>query len=42
MSEVIRALTLKQFVFGELQLRRSSLEDVFLNLTGERLRENEM
>lgn len=42
MSEVIRALTLKQIVFGELQLRRSSLEDVFLNLTGEKLRETEM
>ncbi len=42
MSEVVRALTLKQIVFGELQLRRSSLEDVFLNLTGERLRETEM
>jgi ABC-2 type transport system ATP-binding protein len=42
MSEVIRALTIKQITFGELQLRRSSLEDVFLNLTGERLREEEM
>jgi ABC-2 type transport system ATP-binding protein len=42
MSEVIRVLTIKQITFGELQLRRSSLEDVFLNLTGERLREEEM
>jgi len=40
-SEIVRALTLKQIVFGELQLRRSSLEDVFLNLTGEMLREAE-
>ena len=41
MSEVIRALTIKQIGFGELQLRRSSLEDVFLNLTGETLGEAE-
>ena len=40
-SEIVRALTLKQIAFGELQLRRSSLEDVFLNLTGETLREAE-
>jgi len=40
-SEIVRALTLKQIVFGELQLRRSSLEDVFLNLTGEKLMEEE-
>jgi len=40
-SEIVRALTLKQIVFGELQLKRSSLEDVFLNLTGETLREAE-
>jgi len=40
-SEIVRALTLKQIVFGELQLKRSSLEDVFLNLTGEMLREAE-
>jgi len=41
MSEIVRALTLKQIAFGELQLKRSSLEDVFLNLTGEKLREAE-
>ena len=40
-SEIVRALTLKQIAFGELQLKRSSLEDVFLNLTGETLREAE-
>jgi len=40
-SEIVRALTLKQIAFGELQLRRSSLEDVFLNLTGETLMETE-
>jgi len=40
-SEIVRALTIKQIAFGELQLKRSSLEDVFLNLTGERLREAE-
>lgn len=39
-SEILRALTLKHIVFGELQLKRSSLEDVFLNLTGERLEAN--
>jgi ABC-2 type transport system ATP-binding protein len=41
-SEIVRALTLKQIAFGELQLKRSSLEDVFLNLTGETLKEAEM
>jgi len=40
-SEIVRALTLKQVPFGEMQLKRSSLEDVFLNLTGETLREAE-
>jgi len=40
-SEIVRALTLKQIPFGEMQLKRSSLEDVFLNLTGETLREAE-
>ena len=40
-SEIVRALTLKQIAFGELQLKRSSLEDVFLNLTGEILMEAE-
>ena len=42
MSEIVRALTLKQIVFGEMQLKRSSLEDVFLNLTGETLKEAEL
>jgi len=41
LSEIVRALTLKQIAFGEMQLKRSSLEDVFLNLTGETLREAE-
>jgi len=41
LSEIVRALTLKQITFGEMQLKRSSLEDVFLNLTGETLREAE-
>jgi ABC-2 type transport system ATP-binding protein len=41
LSEIVRALTLKQIAFGEMQLKRSSLEDVFLNLTGEMLREAE-
>ena len=41
-SEIVRALTLKQIVFGEVQLKRSSLEDVFLNLTGETLKEAEL
>jgi len=41
-SEIVRALTLKQIVFGEMQLKRSSLEDVFLNLTGETLKEAEL
>ncbi len=40
-SEIVRALTLKQIAFGELQLKSSSLEDVFLNLTGETLKEAE-
>jgi len=40
-SEIVRALTLKQMVFGEMQLKISSLEDVFLNLTGETLKEAE-
>ena len=40
-SEIVKALTLKQTTFGELQLKKSSLEDVFLNLTGETLREAE-
>ncbi len=41
-SEIVRALTLKQILFGEMQLKRSSLEDVFLNLTGETLKEAEL
>jgi len=40
-SEIVRALTLKQIAFGEMQLRSPSLEDVFLNLTGETLRQAE-
>ncbi len=42
MSEIVRALALKQIIFGEMQLKRSSLEDVFLNLTGETLKEAEL
>jgi ABC-2 type transport system ATP-binding protein len=33
-SEVLHALSSSSTPFGELQLKRSSLEDVFLNLTG--------
>jgi ABC-2 type transport system ATP-binding protein len=40
-SEVVRALCTKQINFGELQLKKSTLEDVFLNLTGEKLKEEE-
>jgi ABC-2 type transport system ATP-binding protein len=40
-SEVVRALCTKQIDFGELQLKKSTLEDVFLNLTGEKLKEEE-
>jgi ABC-2 type transport system ATP-binding protein len=40
-SEVVRALCTKQIDFGELQLKKSTLEDVFLNLTGEKLKEDE-
>jgi len=40
-SEVLHSLTSDDITFGELQLRRSSLEDVFLNLTGETLGEEE-
>lgn len=39
-SDVLHALTLENIGFGELQLKRSSLEDVFLNLTGEKLDED--
>jgi ABC-2 type transport system ATP-binding protein len=38
-SEVLHNLSSTDIPFGELQLRRSSLEDVFLNLTGETLGE---
>lgn len=40
-SEVLHSLSNSDIAFGELQLRRSSLEDVFLNLTGETLGEEE-
>ena len=39
MSEIIRALSIKQINFEELQLKKSTLEDVFLNLTGAKLKE---
>jgi ABC-2 type transport system ATP-binding protein len=41
LSEVLHSLSNSNIPFGELQLRRSSLEDVFLNLTGETLGEEE-
>jgi ABC-2 type transport system ATP-binding protein len=41
MSEVLHSLSSSDIPFGELQLRRSSLEDVFLNLTGETLGDEE-
>jgi ABC-2 type transport system ATP-binding protein len=40
-SEIIHALSSTDVPFGELQLKRSSLEDVFLNLTGVSLGEGE-
>jgi len=40
-SEVLHALSSTDVPFGELQLKRSSLEDVFLNLTGVSLGEEE-
>jgi len=40
-SEVLRSLSSNDIPFGELELKRSSLEDVFLNLTGERLGDEE-
>ncbi len=40
-SEILRELTKTRISFDELQLKRSSLEDVFLNLTGETLEEEE-
>jgi ABC-2 type transport system ATP-binding protein len=42
-SDILHALSNTDTPFGELQLKRSSLEDVFLNLTGESLgEENEI
>jgi hypothetical protein len=40
-SDVLHSLSSGGIPFGELQLKRSSLEDVFLNLTGETLGEEE-
>jgi ABC-2 type transport system ATP-binding protein len=40
-SEILHALSSTEVPFGELQLKRSSLEDVFLNLTGVSLEEEE-
>lgn len=40
-SEILRELTKTRISFDELQLKRSSLEDVFLNLTGATLEEEE-
>jgi len=40
-SEILQALSDTHVPFGELQLKRSSLEDVFLNLTGVSLGEEE-
>lgn len=40
-SEVLHSLSSTGVPFGELQLKRSSLEDVFLNLTGVSLGEEE-
>ena len=40
-SEILHALSNTGIPFGELQLKHSSLEDVFLNLTGVSLREEE-
>lgn len=40
-SDVLHSLSSTNVPFGELQLRRSSLEDVFLNLTGVSLGEEE-
>ncbi len=40
-SEILHALSSTDVPFGELQLKRSSLEDVFLNLTGVSLGEEE-
>jgi len=40
-SEILHTLSNTDIPFGELQLKRSSLEDVFLNLTGVSLGEEE-
>jgi ABC-2 type transport system ATP-binding protein len=40
-SEILHTLSSTGVPFGELQLKRSSLEDVFLNLTGVSLEEEE-
>jgi ABC-2 type transport system ATP-binding protein len=40
-SDVLQKLSEARVSFGELQLKRSSLEDVFLNLTGEQLEREE-
>lgn len=40
-SEILHTLSSTEVPFGELQLKRSSLEDVFLNLTGVSLEEEE-
>jgi ABC-2 type transport system ATP-binding protein len=40
-SEVLQELTKARVYFKEMQLKRSSLEDVFLNLTGEELEKHE-
>jgi len=40
-SEILHELSKTNVHFDELQLKRSSLEDVFLNLTGESLGEND-
>jgi ABC-2 type transport system ATP-binding protein len=39
-SEILHELSKTKISFDELQLKRSSLEDVFLNLTGESLEED--
>jgi len=41
LSEILHTLSSTDVPFGELQLKRSSLEDVFLNLTGVSLGEEE-
>lgn len=40
-SEILQALSSSKTSYQELQLKRSSLEDVFLNLTGESLEEED-